>query len=80
MVVDEDIEMELADIVTAVEGNDKGSEESDDKWEDGEAVGTAEMDATEDMKSDNMASKDDEAPREEAKNETQQPEAKKHHY
>jgi hypothetical protein len=74
MVVDEDIEMELADIAAAVEGNDEGSEESDDEWEDGETVGRAEINATEDANSDDTASEGDEAPREEAENETQQPE------
>jgi hypothetical protein len=44
MMVDEDIEMELANIATAVEGNDKGSKELDDnESEGGETVGRAEM-------------------------------------
>ena len=80
MVVDKDIEMELGDIAVDVEGNDKGSEESDGKWEDGETVGSAEMDAMEDTNNNNMASEGNEAPREGAKNETQQPEVKKHHH
>ena len=84
MVVDEDIEMELADIATAVEGNDKGSEESDDELQGGETVGRAEMerktDAKEDTNSDDTDSEGDEVPSEEAKNETQQPEVKKHCY
>ena len=61
MMVDEDIKMELAEIATAVKGNDKGSEELDDnELEGGETVGRAEMereaDAEEDTNSDDMAS------------------------
>jgi len=72
--------MELGDIAVAVEGNDNGSKESVDKWEDGETVGRAEMDATEDANSIDTASEGNEAPREEAENETQQLEVKKCHY
>jgi hypothetical protein len=80
MAVDEDIEMELADIAMAVEDNDEGSKESDDKLDDGETVGRAEMDATEDANSNDMASEGDEVLSKEAKNETQQPEDKKRCY
>ena len=84
MAVDKDIEMELADIAMAVEGNDKGSEELDDELEDGETVGRTEMEreagAKEDTNRNDTASKGDEAPSEEAKNKTQQPGVKKRHY
>jgi len=84
MAVDEDIEMEPADIAMAVEGNDEGSEESDDELEDGETVGRTEMEreagAKEDANSNDTASEGDEAPSEEAENETQQPGVKKSPY
>jgi hypothetical protein len=84
IMVDKDIEMELADIATAVEGNDEGSEESDDDELDGsETVERADMekDAAEDANNDSIASEGDEVrPNEEAENDTQQPEIKKRHY
>jgi len=76
--------MELGDIAVAVEGNDNGSKESVDKWEDGETVGRNEMEresgAREDANSNDMDGKGDEAPSEEAENKTQQPGVKKSHY
>ena len=84
MAVDKDIKMELADIAMAVEGNDEGSEELDNKLEDGETVGRTEMEreagAKEDANSNDMASKGDEVPSEEAENETQQPGVEKSSY
>ena len=76
MMVDEDIEMELADIATAVEGNDEGSEESgDNKLESGE---TAEMEREANAKEDTDS--DDTTSEGEAENETQPPEVKKRRY
>jgi hypothetical protein len=63
IMVDEDIEMELADIATAVEGNDEGSEESDDdELDGGETVERTdvEKDAAEDANNDSIASEGDE--------------------
>ena len=84
IMVDEDIEMELADIATAVEGNDEGSEESDDDESDGDETierANVEKDAAEDADDDGIASEGDEVqPNEEAENETQQPEIKKRRY
>ena len=87
MMVDENIEMQLADIATAVEGNDEGSEESDDdeldsaKTNERANMEKATTDAEENADGGNsMTSDGDEAQsNEEAENETQ-PEIKKCHY